>query len=574
MFKRYFTKFSKLVKLVGAKASFWMIMIICGSFFLGMVELGFAFFIQIFMKSTGILNTDIPIPKYLLIPIQSTTTLGAVLLLIGIVRAVGQFLVAQGSIIACETINQRLRLVLLYDTLINPEQKSISASDISTKLADTFPKAASFCFYSANFVGTTIQICILGVMMLNLCWKEALVGFSGLLIVGITITRISTKIRKMSEVFTREFGQLSQGIQRVSRNWLLVKVLRTNEFEHANLVTNVLNYTNVLKKVNYYINIGSCSTPSFGILLLIIIILISQNYFKTPGIQLLAFLYIFMRFVQTAAGLAAHYSSLSSYTSQIRSASTFFFSFRQDQLSEALSFQDPKKQCSTGNSSARETKMQSSTRPPSIVIQNLSFAYENANSNIFSGLNLNIKSGEQFALIGQSGCGKSTLLALILGILQPDSGSVLIDGVSATDFFANTAFNIGYVGAEPFLIEGTIKQNITYGSNREVKDEAIYLALEKAQLLKHVLSLEDGLNYTLTENGDGLSAGQKQRLCLTRALLNNPTLLILDEVSANLDERTEKEIADGLKVLKDTCTVLIVSHRAGMLVHADNVLNL
>jgi ABC-type multidrug transport system fused ATPase/permease subunit len=121
---------------------------------------------------------------------------------------------------------------------------------------------------------------------------------------------------------------------------------------------------------------------------------------------------------------------------------------------------------------------------------------------------------------------------------------------------------------------GSIRDNLNYGTHGQFTPEEYRRALDAASLLKWVDSLPEGMDYFIDENGSGLSAGQKQRLALARALLKKPLLLVLDEVSANLDKDTEAEIAETLGTLKGKTTVLLVSHRPEILVHADRTLNL
>jgi ATP-binding cassette subfamily B protein len=151
---------------------------------------------------------------------------------------------------------------------------------------------------------------------------------------------------------------------------------------------------------------------------------------------------------------------------------------------------------------------------------------------------------------------------------------VQIAGINAQEFLAQPLVQVGYVGAEPFLIEGSIKHNLDYGSRKPYSIEEYRQALAAASLLEVVDRLPDGLDYRLTDNSQGLSAGQKQRLALARALLSKPQILVLDEVSANLDDETEAEIAKELLALKGLCTVIIVSHRPGILKFADTILEL
>ena len=158
-------------------------------------------------------------------------------------------------------------------------------------------------------------------------------------------------------------------------------------------------------------------------------------------------------------------------------------------------------------------------------------------------------------------------------MLFRSNGSVKISGVPAEEFLNQHSERIGFVSAEPLLIEGSIKDNIRYGLKFEPTDQEYEQVLQAASMTEFIKELPDGLEHKINESGAGLSAGQKQRLGLARALIRKPVLLILDEISANLDVATEKEIAESILRYKNT-TVIIVSHRPEALKHVDRVIDL
>ena len=214
-----------------------------------------------------------------------------------------------------------------------------------------------------------------------------------------------------------------------------------------------------------------------------------------------------------------------------------------------------------------QTKIES----PEITLHDVTFSYPKS-SPLFKKINLTINKGSQVGLIGSSGTGKSTILMLMTGILQPNSGKIQIDGIPAWEYISKKEARIGYVGPEPYLIKGNLKENLCYGLSRYVSEEEIMETLKLVSLQD--LINDKGLTYKIGENHSGLSAGQKQRVCLARAILNKPSLLILDEATANLDEKNESLIADALKNIKKSCTTIIVSHRYGILAFADEIIDM
>ena len=307
----------------------------------------------------------------------------------------------------------------------------------------------------------------------------------------------------------------------------------------------------------------------------------SQMIWKTPGLILLSFLYLLIRFIQNLSSLAGLFGQLNVYYTQFRSAIKYFFSFpsieRNEalQYSEKLKFYGSKKRYNIFEKQIINVQNQNileKTNPPEIKFLDVTYSYPISSNKVLNNLNFDVKSGSQIGIIGPSGSGKSTILFLLLNILLPQKGEIKIDHLSVDKFYKDPTKRIGYVGPEPFLIKGTLRDNICYGISKSVSDEDIMLAFEKASL-KELITLK-GLDYEISEDHSGLSAGQKQRLCLARAILNDPHLLVLDEATANLDETTESEIADTIDNLKGFCTVIIVSHRPGILRNVDNIIKL
>ena len=211
-----------------------------------------------------------------------------------------------------------------------------------------------------------------------------------------------------------------------------------------------------------------------------------------------------------------------------------------------------------------------------IQLNNISYKFERDKKKLFKNLNFKIKKGQIVGIIGPSGSGKTTLINLICGLLDLQSGSILVDGVEVKNNIKSWQKNIGFVPQQVYLDDDTIKKNIALGVPEEKIDtDRVLKSLRDSKLLDFVDKQKDGIETKVGELGSLVSGGQLQRLGIARALYRNPNLLILDESTSNLDLLTEDQIIDTVNELKkDNLTIIIVSHRETTLKICDQRINL
>lgn len=206
-----------------------------------------------------------------------------------------------------------------------------------------------------------------------------------------------------------------------------------------------------------------------------------------------------------------------------------------------------------------------------IEFKNVTFNYNPDADATLQDVSLKIEAGQKVALVGKMGSGKSTFLKLISGALNPTSGGVLIDGIDVRQIDnADRLNNIGVMPQEPWLFSGTIRENIQIGYY-EYSDEQVIKAAKTSTAIDFVGKLPEGFDYILKEKGVGLSGGQKQTLCLARAMIHNPKILLLDEPTSALDQNSEKQVVDNLQEELSNATALIVTHRNAILAMCDRV---
>lgn len=194
---------------------------------------------------------------------------------------------------------------------------------------------------------------------------------------------------------------------------------------------------------------------------------------------------------------------------------------------------------------------------------------------VLSNINLKIKYGQTVGLIGESGSGKSTLVDLIIGLHEPNSGKILIDGDSNLHSTQDWRHNIGYVSQSIFLIDDSIKKNIAFGvPENEINNSRIEEVLTQVQLSRYIKDLKFGIETKVGERGVQLSGGQRQRIGIARALYNQTNILILDEATSALDSETEKEVMESINNLKGDKTIFIIAHKMTTLSNCDIVLEI
>ena len=213
-----------------------------------------------------------------------------------------------------------------------------------------------------------------------------------------------------------------------------------------------------------------------------------------------------------------------------------------------------------------------------IVIQNgisakkITFRYPNADKSVLETLDIEIKNNTSVALIGASGAGKSTLADVILGVLEPQSGGIFVDGKDIREDMEAWHASIGYIPQAIYLMDDTIRSNIAFGVEKdEINETMLWKALREAQLEAFVKSLPDGLDTVIGDRGVKLSGGQRQRIGIARALYGDPQVLILDEATSALDNDTEKEVMNAIDSLHGTRTLIVIAHRLTTIRKCDKI---
>jgi ABC-type multidrug transport system fused ATPase/permease subunit len=207
-----------------------------------------------------------------------------------------------------------------------------------------------------------------------------------------------------------------------------------------------------------------------------------------------------------------------------------------------------------------------------VELNEVTYRYPDTSEPAINKVSLSLKKGQSIALIGKSGAGKTTLVDVILGLLQPESGEISVDGASIYDNIRSWQNLIGYIPQSIFLIDDTVERNIAFGVPDGSLDRArIERAIKAAQLEELIEQLPDGIKTMVGERGIRLSGGQRQRIGIARALYHEREILVLDEATSALDNETEKLVSEAIRSLAGTKTLIIIAHRLSTVEHCDRI---
>lgn len=207
-----------------------------------------------------------------------------------------------------------------------------------------------------------------------------------------------------------------------------------------------------------------------------------------------------------------------------------------------------------------------------VELRNVTYAYPNTSHNILEEASMIIPIGKAVGIVGASGNGKTTSVDVLLGLLLPQSGEILADGVNIEEDYCGWLSHVAYVSQFVYMLNASIAENVALGEDKEGRDERkIWEALDEASLGDFVRSLPEGLETKIGERGVRLSGGQRQRLGIARALYTDPEIIVMDEATSSLDTETESLIIEEINNLHGRKTLVIIAHRLTTIENCDLV---
>jgi ABC-type multidrug transport system fused ATPase/permease subunit len=554
---------TRAVRMVGTRAAVWLTVGSAGGLLIAATDFVFALIIVALLRGLGLASAQIQEQGGpLALPPLSPLALALLLLLAGLIRAATASLVIHAAAIGNQLLSNRLKLLAIHE-LAEGRSSFLSISRIHSLFGEIIPKASLFTRYFGLTISSLIQTLALGAAMVYVAPRDAIIALVSLLVVGLITTRMFRRVTELARSVPRDHEAMTRGITRVTRNFLLLRALRTLDVERAALNRHLFSYSDAAMRSSV-VGATAASLPQLlGTLILIGVILAQLYAPRYSGTAFIQFLFLFLRLTQGLALVAQQGGTVSGLQPQFDEAARFFDSFSEADIAAALAHDD----AGAVREHAAEPlhRERSEPTPPPIAVEGLQYRYAADDRDVFAQpLSLHVAAGEQLAVLGRSGSGKSTLLALLLGVIRPSAGRILVGDSGPDAYGERNADAVAYVGADPYLIGGTVRENLLYGNRARVSEEELHRALGDVQLDDWVARAPRGLDTLISETGEGLSTGQKQRLALARALLRRPSLLILDEISANLDMETERGIRALILTFRGRCTTVVVTHREGL----------
>ena len=467
---------------------------------------------------------------------------------VGCLKVVGIMVKSYFSNVANQTFLRSKRQLLFKYAIYNAHK--LNAHEVMSLNSDTLARCSSSIIDLSGVIislSTTLFLFISGVALAP---REMLLGVGLAGFVLIPIRKLSISLDHAGKGLTREWNKSNKTLLEGMRHNYFIKAHGLENQIVSKGLNSLLEYESHYRNSFIYSSFRNGLPGVWGILLVGVLTYVSINIFKTEGSILLSFLYLFIRLAQGTSELVSVLGSLQLNISSVDEVILWeekARSFLKSKLS-----QEQEKSISIDSFNKVE-----------IEARNLAFSYNG--DDVLRDLSFKIDKGDIFVIRGESGVGKSTLVSLIMGLNEPRSGLILLNGSPIGGQFLDKYHDeLAYVGPDPFLFEGTIKENLLFGNPRaeDIKDQKIYEILEQVKLKKFVNSLSKGLDYKFDEHTEA-STGQKQRLSLCRAILREPRLLVLDEATANLDPQTEKDIIHAILPLLKNITTIVITHKGG-----------
>jgi ATP-binding cassette subfamily B protein AbcA/BmrA len=540
-YRPLFVSLQNLKVFVGPQVWKMMWISLLFGFCLFLIESSFVFVLQGFLRTIGLVPIDsVLLPSWY--PSMLTHTV-LILIAFGVIRGFVYMTRYYLSNATGQKFSRLQRERILQFGLSHADK--VSSGHIIALFTSRVTESSELLQGVTNLI-ITLTACLLYFLYgIQMAPVEMILGVAALGILMIPLKKFNATIAHAGNGLRHEWTNVNTTLIQGLKNHFFFKIYNLVDTEIKKGKNHLRDYEKHQLK---YFKVSALNnhTPNIiGIFIICIISFVSIRYIHTKPIILISFFYIFIRFTQ---GLSEASGNISHFKLHLNGCKELYY------WHEQLLHSTQKKSSQTSIEVLAQSPFDESI---SIEIKNLTFSYPKEPT-LFKNINLSVKKGEILLIKGPSGVGKSSLLMLILGFLKPNDGQVLFNGHVVDKTLPFLSSYVGYVGPEPYMVAGTIKENILFGLEEisHITDEMILDAMVKAQLDTKKFYLD----FFIAEQA-ALSTGQKQRLSIARAIIRKPKLLILDEATANLDGATEEKFKNSIKDILSEVTTIIISHK-------------
>ncbi len=434
---------------------------------------------------------------------------------------------------------------------VNYFDENPSGETVSRMTNDTTVVKTLISEHLANFLSGIISIIGAMIVLFILDWRMTTAMFIAIPLAAAILIPLGRKMYKISKNTQLETSKFTALLTQVLSEIRLVKSSNSEKIEYNNGATGIRNLFNYgLKEAKVYAFIGPIINLVMMILLVVLLgyggMRVSSGALSAGA--LVAFIMYLFQIIMPMAQIAEFFTQF-----QKASGAT-------ERIIEILEVEDEK----DGYEEVKKVD-------EAIQIECLSYNYPDKEP-VLKNLNFTIPPNQVTAIVGPSGSGKTTFFSLIERFYQPQEGAILLGNQNIQNFsLLSWRKQIGYVSQESPIIAGTIRDNITYGLEREVSDEEINRVIKMAYADQFIENLEDGILTEVGERGMKLSGGQRQRIAIARAFLRNPQILMLDEATSSLDSKSEQVVQRALEELMKGRTTIVIAHRLSTVIHSDQI---
>ena len=380
-----------------------------------------------------------------------------------------------------------------------------------------------------------------------------LIAIFTIIFTGFTTYRLIKLVNSYGIKSVEHNNAYNRQIVDVSRGMKLIKAFSIGEFIKSKLSKLNFKATEVQSKILINQSLMKFEIQAFISLSLIFILIISIEFLNVEPTVLLIFLFIILRITPKFFTFQGQFYSFYAHKPSL------------DVLNELI--ENSKEEY---EQNLNEKKIFNNLINK-ITFKNVYYQFDIKGDYVLKDINFDIPKFQFTSIVGPSGAGKSTLIDLIMGLLIPSKGSIFVDNENLNSLNLNSfKGKIGFVPQEDIFFDGSLKENICF--DKDIPEVEILEVLNIVQLKDFYNSLKEGLEYKVGEGGKNLSGGQRQRLSIARALLRNPTILILDEATSSLDSNSEKLFQVALDKISKKYTLIVIAHKFDSIKNSDNII--